>query len=186
MEALKNPTAVSKQSSVLPQGFESDADPAALNMRAADFQEYAVHPQETQDDADIGSLHNPSTASSVYSSLSWLSSQAQMIEGGTSSGRLLPDPAALEVVTAYNELCPSFPKVEGLTVDRVFAVCVLFAQFDNDVDKLRELFRKAEGCTFLQGENKNHWRAGFDWLMKPEHALKVLEGHYWTHSGNTG
>ena len=45
-------------------------------------------------------------------------------------------------------------------------------------EKLTELFHKAEASDFLTKRNSSGWKAGFDWLMKPENYTKVLEGNY--------
>ena len=45
-------------------------------------------------------------------------------------------------------------------------------------EKITELFRKAEASDFLTKSNSTGWKAGFDWLMKPENYTKVLEGNY--------
>lgn len=45
-------------------------------------------------------------------------------------------------------------------------------------EKLTELFRKAEASDFLTKRNSTGWKAGFDWLMKPENYTKVLECNY--------
>ena len=45
-------------------------------------------------------------------------------------------------------------------------------------EKLTELFRKAEASDFLTKRNSTGWKAGFDWLLKPENYTKVLEGNY--------
>jgi len=63
-------------------------------------------------------------------------------------------------------------------------------RFDLDVirerahgaDKVLALFAEgfevAEATVFLKGINEKGWKADFDWLMKPENMMKVLENKY--------
>ena len=41
-----------------------------------------------------------------------------------------------------------------------------------------EMIRKAFESDFLKGQNKNGWRASFDWLIKPTNFEKVISGNY--------
>lgn len=67
---------------------------------------------------------------------------------------------------------------------RVIAVHVALKTLGG-LEKLRELFRMASQAPFLCGKNKTGWIATFDWLLDPEHAVKVLEGYYWDRKDET-
>ena len=45
----------------------------------------------------------------------------------------------------------------------------------NDLLKAMDNIRHSD---FLRGENKNGWMITFDWFVKPNNFLKVLEGNY--------
>lgn len=79
------------------------------------------------------------------------------------------------IVDLYNAICTSFPKVQSLTNDRIYAIDTLLEKFS--VDDCSIVFKKAEASSFL----KNHeggWTVDFDWLMKTENFVKTLEGKY--------
>lgn len=81
-----------------------------------------------------------------------------------------------EVVSQFNSICVSLNKVSRMTEPRRKAVQSALQAVGQE--KLTELFRKAEASDFLTKRNSSGWKAGFDWLMKPENYTKVLEGNY--------
>lgn len=81
-----------------------------------------------------------------------------------------------EVVSRFNSICVSLNKVSRMTEPRRKAVQSALQAVGQE--KLTELFRKAEASDFLTKRNSSGWKAGFDWLMKPENYTKVLEGNY--------
>lgn len=81
-----------------------------------------------------------------------------------------------EVVSQFNSICVSLNKVSGMTEPRRKAVQSALNAVGQE--KLAELFRKAEASDFLTKRNSTGWKAGFDWLMKPENYTKVLVGNY--------
>lgn len=93
-----------------------------------------------------------------------------------------------EVVSLYNSICVSLPKVKSVTTNRRNAMSARFKQ-GYDLDKFKELFEMAEASDFLTGRKERtgkheNWRAGFDWLMNENNGAKVLEGHYPNTDGN--
>lgn len=81
-----------------------------------------------------------------------------------------------EVISQFNSICVSLNKVSGMTEPRRKAVQSALNAVGQE--KLTELFRKAEASDFLTKRNSTGWKAGFDWLLKPENYTKVLEGNY--------
>lgn len=81
-----------------------------------------------------------------------------------------------EVISQFNSICASLNKVSGMTEPRRKAVQSALNAVGQE--KLAELFRKAEASDFLTKRNSTGWKAGFDWLLKPENYTKVLEGNY--------
>lgn len=45
-------------------------------------------------------------------------------------------------------------------------------------DKVLEAIENIRSSTFLKGQNNKGWTITFDWLIKPNNFLKVLEGNY--------
>lgn len=46
-----------------------------------------------------------------------------------------------------------------------------------DISILQTLFTKVETSDFLAGRTKD-WQANFDWIMKEDRAVAILEGQY--------
>lgn len=101
-------------------------------------------------------------------------------ESGTCPSPAPSDPVQYsEVVTLYNSNCQGLPKVKALTELRRRAIRARWnANKDGALEHFGELFRKAGKSDFLNGINDRAWIADFDWLMKEQNAVKVLEGKY--------
>ncbi|MEZ3437816.1 MAG: hypothetical protein K1W18_02935 [Oscillospiraceae bacterium] len=78
------------------------------------------------------------------------------------------------IVEQYSSICKNLLPIQNLTLKRkrIIAQCIK-AGFDPI-----EVFKKAAQSSFLGGKNKEQWHANFDWILEPEHALKILEGNY--------
>ena len=84
-----------------------------------------------------------------------------------------------EIVKDYNDHCQGLPKVKALTEMRRRAIRARWNANKADAfNHFRELFAKAGKSDFLNGINDRAWIADFDWLMKEQNAVKVLEGKY--------
>lgn len=80
------------------------------------------------------------------------------------------------IVSLYHDLCPKMSKVEKLTDTRKGFINARFAEFG--LSKITEVLRFAGESDFLNGINDRAWKADFEWLMRPENFIKVLEGKY--------
>ncbi len=80
-----------------------------------------------------------------------------------------------EIIDSYNSTCKSLSKVMKITEQRIEAIHLVMNELENTT--FEQLFEKVEKSDFLSGR-KGGWRADFDWIMKPEHILKILEGKY--------
>ena len=56
------------------------------------------------------------------------------------------------------------------------AIKNLFKEYS--VEELLQAIDKIHISKFMQGDNKNKWQVTFDWLIKKDNLLKVLEGNY--------
>lgn len=70
------------------------------------------------------------------------------------------------------------PKVEKLTDKRRKHIRVTWVNFNQDINKFRELFERAEASDFLSGRSGKWIGCNFDWLIVYNNAIKVLEGAY--------
>ena len=46
------------------------------------------------------------------------------------------------------------------------------------IESVLEAIRNVKGSGFLQGDNNNGWTITFDWFIRPNNFVKVLEGNY--------
>ena len=83
-----------------------------------------------------------------------------------------------EIVSLYHELCPSLPRVAQLTDTRKRKLKVLWNFVEGNLDKIKEVFEKAEESEFLSGRNGRWTGCNFDWLINTNNFVKVLEGIY--------
>jgi hypothetical protein len=82
------------------------------------------------------------------------------------------------LVDLFNTICFSFPKISQLTPSRIKKINLRLKQ-QSDLEWWRKVFEKLESTPFLKGENKNGWKASFDWLIENDkNVLKVYEGNY--------
>lgn len=80
-----------------------------------------------------------------------------------------------EVIDLYHSICVSFPTIRAVSAAREKAIRARLAKYT--LDDFRKLFENAESSSFLKGADGG-WKASFDWLMKEDNLLKVLEGNY--------
>lgn len=78
----------------------------------------------------------------------------------------------------FHEICISYPKILKLNDTRKKTIKARYLEYGGDIEIFKELFAKAEESNFLKGNNDNNWKASFDWLIKPQNMIKVLEGNY--------
>ena len=80
------------------------------------------------------------------------------------------------IVNLYHDLCPKMRKVFAINDQRKGFINARIAEYG--INKVTEVLRKAGESEFLNGTNTNVWKADFEWLMRPQNFLKVLEGKY--------
>ena len=80
-----------------------------------------------------------------------------------------------EVIELYHSICVSFPTLRAVSEKRKKAVAKLLKTYS--MEDFRKVFENAESSSFLKGAGGG-WKASFDWLIKEDNLLKVLEGSY--------
>ena len=85
-----------------------------------------------------------------------------------------------EVVAFFNEQMKGkkIPQVAVKTPERRQAYTRLIAETQVDIDGVKQAIKNAAESDFLNGSGQKGWIADFDWIMVPQHFLKVLENFY--------
>lgn len=76
----------------------------------------------------------------------------------------------------FNTICLSFPTLRVLSDKRKNAIRKILDKYS--MEDIRTVFQNAESSSFLKGKNDRNWAATFDWIMKEDNLVKVLEGNY--------
>ena len=83
------------------------------------------------------------------------------------------------VLELYNRILGgALGYVEFLTDKRANAIKSMANKGFNSTSRWEEYFTRVASSPFLVGINKSGWRASFDWLMRYDNAVKVMEGRY--------
>ena len=82
------------------------------------------------------------------------------------------------VIDSYNAICGGrLPKVTKLTDKCKRSIKNCLAQ-GFTVNDLSRAFKAAANTPFLTGKNDRCWTANFDFIIKPDNIVKILEGAY--------
>ena len=79
------------------------------------------------------------------------------------------------ILDSFHSICKSLPKVVKFTDQRQKAL--EYAQKVLGEVTFEKFFEKIEKSDFLAGR-KGSWRCDFDWILKEENIIKILEGNY--------
>ena len=83
------------------------------------------------------------------------------------------------IVEMYHSNCPSFPKIFKLPDARKQKIRIRLEEMNFDFGVLETIFKTMEESKFLRGDNKNGWKASFDWVFaNPKNWVKIIEGNY--------
>lgn len=92
------------------------------------------------------------------------------------NGLPLPSPPA-GLLEAWNRNSGNgLPKAQGMSPNRTAAARARLKE--RPLAEWGNIIAKIAASKFCCGENDRRWVATFDWLLKPDTALKVLEGKY--------
>lgn len=87
-----------------------------------------------------------------------------------------PKPDYKKIASWFNQNCQEFPAVKEITKKREALIDAFLS--DHEESELYSLFSMASASDFLTGKSGSGWKASFDWIMKPENRVKILEGTY--------
>ena len=80
-----------------------------------------------------------------------------------------------KIVSLFNQICVSLPKVEKLTENRKQRIKAADKELNGDFEGF---FRKIEASDFLTGRKGDWCGCCFDWVFKPQNIVKIIEGNY--------
>lgn len=76
----------------------------------------------------------------------------------------------------YNEHCSNLPKVVKLTDKRIKAVNHIIKNYS--YEDIIKVFDSANETSFLLGNNDTGWKADFDFILREDKFINILEGKY--------
>ena len=80
------------------------------------------------------------------------------------------------VVDLYHSLCPKMNKVAVINDFRKGLINARISEYG--LPKVTEVIRIAGESEFLNGTNDKAWKADFEWIMRPQNFVKIMEGKY--------
>ena len=86
-----------------------------------------------------------------------------------------------EIIDLFNSICVSLNKVRNLTDTRKKKIKSAYKLLNGDYEGL---FKRVEESDFLSGRSGKWDKCSFDWIMKQENMVKILEGNYDNKGGN--
>ena len=80
------------------------------------------------------------------------------------------------VIEIYNTYCTNLAQVQKLTEKRKIAINKLLKEIN--IEQFKEICMIANKSDFLTGNNDRNWKADFDFVIRPDKAVSILEGKY--------
>lgn len=81
-----------------------------------------------------------------------------------------------DVIEIYNAYCTNLAQVQKLTEKRKIAINKLLKEIN--IEQFKEICMIANKSDFLTGNNDRNWKADFDFIIRPDKAVSILEGKY--------
>ena len=81
-----------------------------------------------------------------------------------------------QIKNIFNSVCNNLPQVQKISKSRESLIRNRIKE--NNLEALGKVFQNTANSNFLNGENKNGWKADFDWVLNPNNFIKILEGNY--------
>lgn len=82
----------------------------------------------------------------------------------------------------FNQKCKSLPPIAKMTDKRKQSIRARVREHGQD--SVFTVINNVSNSQFLRGVNDHNWSATFDWIIKPNNYIKVLEGNYNKGGGN--
>lgn len=84
------------------------------------------------------------------------------------------------IVDLYHTICTEYPRIVRLSEPRKQKIRIrLVDEMNGDYSVLKQVFEKMQASKFMRGDNRQGWKATFDWVFEDgKNWVKVLEGNY--------
>ncbi|MBQ8865134.1 MAG: hypothetical protein IJ020_03225 [Bacteroidaceae bacterium] len=160
---------------------------------------YSTTQSTTEQQPKYNPKYNTDTYTDTYTYTDDIINSNQRLESKKPSAFSPNEPVKLDnsdfvrVQRLWNSCCPGYRKVTKLTSRRpsrcnrkgAISACLkmLMGTTDNATKEdaftmLKTAFEKVQESGFLKGDNERGWKATFDWVMKVDNLIKVIEGNY--------
>lgn len=83
-----------------------------------------------------------------------------------------------DIKNLYNLICKDLPEVKLLSDKRKTMIKSRVATLRQVNLTFEDYFKYVASSKFLNGGNKENWKANFDWILNSTNAIKILEGNY--------
>ena len=84
----------------------------------------------------------------------------------------------MPLIQKWNELPDTISKISTLKKDTQRYKMLSQRINEYGSDKILEAIEKIKQSSFLLGQNKSGWTITFEWFVRPNNFVKVLEGNY--------
>ena len=112
------------------------------------------------------------------------SEEEKGVQGEKTAAQIEADKVAL-FVSLWHQHCPGLPKVQKLTQARRDKIRARLKE-EPELATWAEVFKKIAASSFCNGDNRQGWKASFDWITtNGTNYVKVLEGNYDRPANNT-
>ena len=88
------------------------------------------------------------------------------------------DKLFVPLIEKWNELPDTISKISTLKKDTQRFKMLSQRVSDYGTDKVLEAIEQIKRSSFLLGQNKSGWTITFEWFVRPNNFVKVLEGNY--------
>ena len=88
------------------------------------------------------------------------------------------DKIFVPLIEKWNELPDTISKISTLKKDTQRYKMLSQRVSEYGADKVLEAIEKIKESSFLLGQNKSGWTITFEWFVRPNNFVKVLEGNY--------
>lgn len=112
----------------------------------------------------------------------WMPAGQALEPEGAKRGNLQYD----RIKDDFNTVCKTLPEIKAMSEARKRGIRALINELENlgmlegltPYEKLHQLFLAVQSSDFLSGRDGKWRKCSFDWILKKQNALKILEGNY--------